>query len=249
VSDQQNEDKDLLPLTRRPEVVTLPTGQHGVVVTNVVHREKNQFGNADFMFVFAVIDGPHKDSPVFYYAPAYLKVGKKLWNVLIMLGVDPKTQEGGIRKSHIIGKKANVWLEPNPKGTGNKVTNIFPFAQTAAPAPVAAAPAPAPAPVAQPAMVAPPASTTAPVTPAPLTPPAPVVTAAPVTQVAPAPVAAAAPVATAPAPATPVPASPAPATPAAAAIAPVAVDNGNGDKKKGKETTGGLDQIADMIEF
>ena len=149
--------EDIMPIQTRQPIKVLPDGTYNLVVKNVVHREKNSYGNPDFMFVFTVADGPEAGNPVFEFTPAFLSPGKKLWNLLLILGYDPKTISGGLNRSTLVGRKVTALLGLHPKGHRNKIISMFPGQPQPAVGVTAAAPVVAPVtsgtPVLQPAPI------------------------------------------------------------------------------------------------
>lgn len=149
---------DIMPIQTRQPIKVLADGTYNLVVKNVVRREKNQYGNPDFMFVFNVADGPEVGNPVFEFTPAFLSPGKKLWNLLLILGMDPKSISGGVNRSSLVGRKVTALLGIHPKGHRNKIVSMFPSQNAGAVAPaVVTAPVTSgtPAPAAPPATSAP----------------------------------------------------------------------------------------------
>lgn len=110
----------------RKPIKTIDAGNYNLMLKNVIRKEKNSYGNPYFLFVFSVIDGPEKENVVFHSVSPYLAPGKRLWAVLIALGKDPKSLEGGFKKEDLIGQKVTASVSIN-KNNKNSIDVMWPY--------------------------------------------------------------------------------------------------------------------------
>ena len=149
-------DNDTLPVEKEEEkkYPTLPSATYDCEMVDILLKKPAREDYKEyFQFRYKILNGEFTNRWVFDHAPKFLNVGSKLWNKVMMLGVDPNKVGGTLRKSMFIGNKYKVMVGFDEKRGRNIVVSIFPMevkplasseAPAPTPAPVVAAAAPAP---------------------------------------------------------------------------------------------------------